>query len=76
MRDYPFLSLENCYWRRDKGFDLRIITEMGEDKSNRNKSATVLKVGTSGEAWKGTIITEQLELVYAQKAVKVTQVQA
>lgn len=49
---------------------------MGEDKSNRNKSATVLKVGTSGEAWKGTIITEQLELVYAQKAVKVTQVQA
>lgn len=58
-----FLSLENCYWRRDKGFDLHIKTELGEDTSNKNKSATVLKVGTSVEAWEGTLITEQLKLV-------------
>lgn len=58
-----FLSLENCYWRRDKGFDLHIKIELGEDTSNKNKSATVLKVGTSVEAWEGTLITEQLKLV-------------
>lgn len=42
MKDYPFLSLENCYLRRGKGFALHLKTELGEDKSNKNKSATVL----------------------------------
>lgn len=40
MKDYPFLSLENCYWRRGKWFGLHLKTELGEDKSNKNKSAT------------------------------------
>lgn len=63
MRDYLFLTLENCYWRRDKWFDLHIKTELREDKSNKNKSATVLKMDTSVEAREGTVTTKQLKLV-------------